>query len=152
MNFSSSDNFGFEPVIVTKGRLFRGKGFRICNECKSYDGYYWRQAPLPGGGCYWTQTAETYKAKIWVPELGKYQYANVKFVEKDSTVSDAAVQTEFAIYCEKIILDTVKFCTETLKKNNKFSRDEMLKFARNCLRKNHPEIDQETKDKVLNTF
>jgi hypothetical protein len=148
---SELSNVGFKAVAVTKGRKFKGKGFLICVEHKSYQSGFWHQEPLPGGGCHWTQWVETSTAKIWVPELGKCCYANAKFVEDDPSNAPKC-EEEFVAYCEKMISDTVNYCANKLKANNKFSIAELVRFAKRCLNKYHTEISNDIIDKNLSSL
>ena len=144
-------NTGFKPITVSKGRKFKGHGFLICIEHKSYRSGFWHQEPLPGGGCHWTQWVDSSTAKIWVPELGKFCYANSKYIE-DRQIDENAQAMEFSKYCEKMINDTIDYCTNKLKQNNKFSKSELIQFARRCLNKYHSEISAEHINKSLDNW
>ena len=141
-------NVGFKPVVVTKGRKFKGRGFLICIERKSYRSAFWHQEPLPGGGCHWTQWVESSTAKIWVPELNKFCYANSKYLE-DDTSAEVNCEIEFIRYCEKTINDTIEYCSNKLKQSNKFSGPELVRFVKRCLAKYHSEIGNDIVDKNL---
>jgi hypothetical protein len=59
---------------------------------------------------------------------------------------------EFSKYCEKMINDTIDYCTNKLKQNNKFSKPELIQFARRCLNKYHSEISAEHINKSLDNW
>ena len=151
MNFSTVK---FVPVVVNKGRLFRGHGFMVAEIEGSYESAFWRQVPngMGIGGCHWTRTIETHKAKIWVPELGKFCYANMKYIENDD-VMEPVCQVEYQKYCEKMIADTIEYCKKTLisKGSGVVYKNELINFAKRCLWKYHKEIEKSLIDEMLNS-
>jgi hypothetical protein len=153
MSYSNSA-VKFAPVVVNKGRLFRGHGFLVAEIESSYEGAFWRQVPNGMGlsGCHWTRTIHSHKAKIWVPELGKFCYANMKYVE-DSDVMEPVREIEFQKYCEKMIADTISYCKKTLSSKGAtvIYRNELINFTKRCLWKYHKEIENSLIDEMLNS-
>lgn len=125
----------FRAVKVSRGRKFRGSGFMIATLEHEYD-YGWRHVPGGDGFYYWERnTGIGCTAKIWVPETGRYAYANADFVEADETVSQTECDSQFKLYCDKIVADTIEWCTAHTSKPG-----DVKSFARNVIRKNHPEL------------
>ena len=128
-----SVNAVFQPVKVTGGRKYRGRGFVVSYSTSTND-YGWRHT-----GYGWARNVvETTTARIWVPELGKFQYANSSYVDEDETVTETARLEALQQYCDHVVQDTINWCKS---KKPGSSEDEVLSFARNVLRKHHPEID-----------
>ena len=122
----------FTAVKVEGGRKFRGRGF-VVGESHSTASYGWRHT-----GYGWAHNiVDTYTSKIWVPTLGKFCYANSKYVEEDSSVSAEECALEFKRYSDRIIDDTIAWCRKTKPEANEV---EIVQFARNVLRKNHKEL------------
>jgi hypothetical protein len=122
----------FAAVKVEGGRKFRGRGF-IVGESHSTASYGWRHT-----GYGWAHNiVDTYTSKIWVPELGKFCYANSKYVEEDPAVSAEECAIEFKRYADQIINDTIAWCRKTKPEANEA---EIAQFARNILCKNHKEL------------
>ena len=143
----------FAPVVVNKGRLFRGRGFLVAEVESSYEGAFWRQVPNSYGiaSCHWTRTINSHKAKIWVPELGEFRYANMRYVEDDE-IMEPVRKIEFQKYCDKIIADTVNYCKKTLfsKGSTVIYKNELINFTKRCLLKYHKEIDKQLIEEFLN--
>ena len=110
----------FAPVIVTRGRKFRGKAYSIGDV-------------RPGMYGSWN-------SKLWDPVSKKYVWANTDFCDDDESVTPEQVQADKATYLKHIIDDTVAWC-RSCKPNA--AEDEVMQFARNVLRKRHPEITEE---------
>ena len=126
-------NVTFTPVKVVGGRKYRGTGF-VVGYSTSVGDYGWRHT-----GYGWARNiVETTSARIWVPELKRFKWANEKFVEVDETVSQQQRDDELQKYCDHILADTIDWCRKT---RPGVDEAEVLRFARNVLRKNHPEID-----------
>jgi hypothetical protein len=115
----------FTAVKVEGGRKFRGRGFVVG---ESHSTAFYGLAH---------NIVDTYIAKIWVPELGKFYYANSKYVEEDSSVSAEKCALEFKRYADHIIDDTIAWCRKTKPEANEV---EIVQFARNVLRKHHKEL------------
>jgi hypothetical protein len=129
----------FVPVKVTGGRKFRGRGFVV--NVRTYTGDYgWKQVAGFGGLCHWERNVvETEVARIWDPVAKRFGYANNAYVVADDTVTDAEAATQFAAYCEHIVHDTIEWCRTKVAPGS--SETEVYRFARNVIRKNHPEIN-----------
>ena len=109
----------FLPVVVNRGRKFRGKAYALGDT-------------RPGMYGSWN-------SKLWEPISKKYVWANEEFLEDDESVSPAQVQADKDAYIKHIIDDTIQWC-KNCKPNA--SEDEVMQFARNVIRKHHPEIDE----------
>ena len=109
----------FTPVAVNRGRKFRGKAYYL------------------GDVRYGNFGAQN--AKLWDAVNKKYVWANVDFCLDDETVTPEQVAADKAAYQKDVIDDTIRWCRE--RKQNA-SEDEVMQFARNVLRKYHPEIDE----------
>lgn len=128
-----SKNAVFTPVKVTGGRKYRGSGFMV-SVSSSVNDYGWRHT-----GYGWARNVvETETARIWVPELRKFKYANSRFVDDDTSVTEKAREDALQDYCNMVVQDTIDWCRS---KKPGAAEDEVLSFARNVLRKHHPEID-----------
>lgn len=147
-----SANATFIPVKVTGGRKYRGTGFMVSVSSSTND-YGWRHT-----GYGWARNiVETETARIWVPALGKFQYANSNYVDDDISVSESDRAAALQTYCDKIVQDTLTWCQS---KKPGASEAEVLSFARNVLRKHHPEIDidgtipdsRDASTEILNTI
>lgn len=130
----------FAPVSVSKGRKYKGKGFIVAT-LESYGSCGWRHT-----GYGWEHnTYDVQNARIWVPELKAYRYANCKYVEDDTTIPEEECQKQLEEYVNHIIRTTIEWC----RSKEPFKSDaEINRFARNVLRKNHSEL-MEIVDKVL---
>ena len=132
INPDEVENVTFRAVKVEKGRKFKGRGFIVANVNKS-GALGWRH-----GRCGWeANTYDVDYAKIWVPELGKFQYANAKYVEDDNSVSQEECAKQFEIYTKMTIASTISWCKS---KQPDASEEQNLMFARRVLLKNHPEM------------
>lgn len=125
----------FKAVKVERGRKFKGTGFIVSCISSSgcagwrHTGYGWEHS------CYETETA-----KIWVPSLKKFQYANMKYVEDDPSVSAKECELKFKEYADYTIHSTIEWCRGKQPSANEL---EVSRFARNVLLKHHPEIRAE---------
>jgi len=153
-NPTTSETVTFKAVKVEKGRKFRGRGF-IVAVINSSGALGWRH-----GAYGWApRTYDVDNAKIWVPELGRFQYANNKYVEDDDTVSQEECDRQFEIYSKMTIASTIAWCKS---KQPDASEEQNLMFARRVLLKNHPEMKalidlscpdtRSMKDEVEKTF
>lgn len=135
VNPSTKQPAAFRAVKVTGGRKYHGTGFIVSITTSSgacgwkHTGYGWSP------NCYETETA-----KIWVPSLKKFQYANMKYVEDDASVSKEECSLKFKEYADSIIQSTIDWCHS--QKPDGEER-EVARFARNVLLKHHPEIRAE---------
>ena len=132
VNPTTTQNTSFAAVKVTGGRKFRGRGFIVAIKTSS-GSYGWRHTGFGWEHAYY----ETETAKIWVPELKRFQYANFKYVEDDASVSQAECDEQYRLYVEHTIQNTLDWCRST---KPDADAAEIARFARNVLRKNHPEM------------
>lgn len=105
------------------------------------------------------RTYDVDNAKIWVPELGKFRYANSKYVEDDDSVSSEECAKQFDLYAKRTIASTIEWCKS---KQPEASEEQNLMFARRVLLKNHPEMKdlidiscpdtRSVKDEIEKTF
>lgn len=154
INPSTSETVTFRAVKVEKGRKFRGKGF-ITAVVNSSGACGWRHT----GSGWAPRTYDVDNAKIWVPELGKFQWANFKYVEDDDSVPPEECARQFEIFQKMTIESTIAWCKS---KQPDASEEQNLMFARRVLLKNHPEMKaaidiacpdiRSLKDEVEKTF
>lgn len=109
----------FTPVVVSRGRKFRGHGFLVATSYTSNFQYSMEVA------------------KIWVPAEKRYAYANADFTEDDPDVDQAMAAAAFDEYTQFTIHSTIKWC-RTKKPNA--SEAEILGWARTILMKHHPDM------------
>ena len=132
VNPTTSETVTFRAVKVEKGRKFRGRGF-IVAVINNSGAFGWKHT-----GFGWApRTYDVDNAKIWVPELGKFQYANAKYVEDDDSVSQEECAKQFEIYTKMTIASTIAWCKS---KQPDASEEQNLMFARRVLLKNHSEM------------
>lgn len=144
----------FKAVKVEKGRKFRGRGF-IVAVVSGGGALGWRH----NGHGWEPNTYEYERSKIWVPELGKFEWANSKYVEDDPSVSPEECAKKFEIYQKMTIESTIAWCKS---KQPDASESQNMMFARRVLLKNHPEMREAVdaacpdtrclKDEVERTF
>ena len=126
------ENVEFAPVVVTKGRKWKGRGFIVAVLTSSgacgwrHNGHGWEP---------WTYESET--AKIWIPSEKKFGFANAKYAENDPTVSKEEIDLARAEYVKQTILDTINWCKS---KQPDAPEKQNHMFARRVLLKNHPEM------------
>lgn len=138
-------NVIFVPVNVNRGRKFRGFGYIVGSVEREYD-YGWKHVPGGDGFYYWERNCGVSTiAKIWIPELKKFAYANSNFCETDNTLDEASIAQAQHDYIMHMIESTIQWCKS--KKPN-LPVIEIHRFARNVLRKQHPEFNDEI-NKVL---
>ncbi len=154
INPTTTESVTFHAVKVEKGRKFKGRGFIVAS-VNSSGAFGWRH-----GQYGWEpSTYDVDYAKIWVPELGKFQYANAKYVEDDDSVSQEECARQFKLYTKQTIASTIAWCES---KQPEASEEQNLMFARRVLLKNHPEMKdsievacpdtRSMKDEVESTF
>ena len=132
INPTTTESTTFRAVKVEKGRKFKGRGFIVATVNNS-GAFGWRH----NGRGWEPNTYDVDYAKIWVPELGKFQYANAKYVEDDDSVSQEECARQFEIYSRMTIASTIAWCKS---KQPDASEEQNLMFARRVLLKNHPEM------------
>ena len=138
-------NICFVPVKVAGGRKFRGRGFEVSSSTSVND-FGWKHVPCADGFYCWERNiVETETVKIWVPETGRYAYANARYVENDESVAEVDRELAFDKYVNGLIESTKAWCRSV---KPELSEAEILSFARNVIRKQHPDL-REFLDTVL---
>jgi len=127
MHSANTPSFSFIPVKVTKGRKWKGEGYMLDSFESSFQLYGWHG----GAGRRVTETA-----KIWDPAAKRIAYASCSFCE-DRDADTSKVEADRKEYIDLTIQSTISWC-RSRKPNAEES--EVLSFARNVLRKNHPEM------------
>ena len=119
----------FEPVVVNKGRKFRGVAYWIgaAEHTTSY------QLPGWSGRGGWGSSTSI---KLWSPDKG-FVWCNPNYVEDVTDKPEEEVKADYAKYVDYTINSTVAWC-RSRKPNG--SEKEVLMFARNVIRKHHPEM------------
>lgn len=149
------ESVAFRAVKVEKGRKFRGRGFIVATVNKSGGALGWRH----GQHGWEANTYDVDYAKIWVPELGKFQYANAKYVEDDPSVTPEECARQLDLYAKQTVASTIAWCKS---KQPDATEEQNLVFARRVLLKNHSELapwieascpdTRSVKDEVEKTF
>lgn len=107
----------FIPVLVDRGRKFRGEAFSLGEEpTVSSCGYRWT----------------AFSQRLWDPETKRYVYANPEFVGQ-RMMTDADILEAKRQWIESEINGTVDWCRS--KSAADTAEDEILRFAANVLRK-----------------
>lgn len=119
--------FPFIPVKVTKGRKWKGEGYMLETFESGFQLYGWH-----GSAGY--RTTET--AKIWDPAAKRIAYASQSFCE-DVEADPAKVAADRKEYIDLTIQNTISWCRKT---KAGAPEAEVLQFARNVLKKHHPEM------------
>lgn len=109
----------FTPVIVSRGRKFRGRGFMVSTSFTTGLHY------------------EMDVAKIWIPDEKRYGYANADYAEDDPDVDPTMTASAFAEYTEFTINSTIEWCRS---KKPGASDAEIKGWARAILLKYHPDM------------
>lgn len=119
----------FVAVVVNKGRKFRGEAYDIgaAEHTNSY------QLPGWSGRGGWVTSVSV---KLWSPTAG-FVYANPNYIEAVTDKPEAEVQADYAKYVDYTINSTIAWCHS--RKLNPTEK-EVLDFARNVIRKHHPEM------------
>ena len=115
------------PVEVVGGRKFKGKGFVIAIQPRDNGDLYY------GGDC-----DEWDEAIIYDPISEKIQHSNLKFCRLDDSVTNEQCKEAFQQYCDKTVKKTLDWCKQ--KDPNK-SQYELQRWAKNIIKKYHPQID-----------
>lgn len=111
--------FEFTPVRVSGGRKFQGDAFVVGHG----------ESEFYRGGYSITQTAQ-----VWDPVAKRCWWVTEKFVQKRE-LPEAEVEAARMAYVESTIQSTLAWCM-----SKSPNEAEGRKFARNCLRKHHPEM------------
>lgn len=115
-------NITFKPVIVKGGRKFQGF---------AYDLGFGTQISHST----WAYTS--YSLKMWDPATKQFVYANPDFVFECQDADPVKVEADKQAYISNTIDGTIAWCRQ--QKPNA-PESEVLQFARNVLRKHHPEM------------
>ena len=118
----------FVAVVVNKGRKFRGEAYDIGAEVRTST---FQLCGWSGRGGW--RSCES--VKLWSPAKG-YVWCNPNYIE-DRTVDTEVEQADYARYVEAVLEDTLKFCRS---RSAGKSENEVLRFARACIRKHHSEM------------
>jgi hypothetical protein len=119
----------FEPVVVNKGRKFRGEAYWIGADAhiNNYQLPGWR-----GRGGWITSVS----VKLWSPTQG-FVYANPNYIEDVTDKSEDVVKVDYTKFVDYTINSTIAWC-RSRKPNS--TEGEVIDFARNVIRKHHPEM------------
>lgn len=122
----------FEPVVVNKGRKFRGEAYWIgaAEHTTSY------QLPGWSGRGGWITSVSV---KLWSPTHG-FVFANPDYIEDVTGKSEEEVKADYAKFVDFTINETLAWCRKV--SSNK-GESEIINFARNVIRKHHPEMMDE---------
>ena len=122
----------FEPVVVNKGRKFRGEAYWIgaAEHTTSY------QLPGWSGRGGWITSVSV---KLWSPTQG-FVFANPDYIEDVTGKSEEEVKADYAKFVDFTINETIAWCRKV--SSNK-GESEIINFARNVIRKHHPEMMDE---------
>lgn len=120
----------FVPVVVNKGRKFRGEAYDV--GCEAFENYY----KLPG----WSGRGGmicSCSVKLWSPTKG-WVWANPNYVETRTTeVPVETISADKAKYENFVVDSTVEWCKS---KSAGKPESEVLRFAHSVIRKHHPEL------------
>lgn len=124
---TSTSAFTFVPVRVARGRKWKGElAYMLTIQDSSFCLYHGR------GGYIQSETA-----KMWDPATKRFVYANADFVE-DVELPAEQVEAARKEYVDLQIRGTIAWCKS---KKPDAPEAEIMQFARNCIRKQHPEFD-----------
>ena len=116
----SSCTFAFVPVRIARGRKFKGFAYDLRIETCTSVAY----------------NVDVYSTKLWDPVNCRYAYANPEFCIEDDSVAAADIAIAKLAYIKHTITSTIEWCKQQKPDNE----CEALAFARNILRKRHPEM------------
>lgn len=130
--------FEFTPVRVNGGRKFRGDGYALDErrqECY-YGGYNISASGFIGGR--WRNadryTAVSHQVQVWDPETKTCCWVTAKFVQPRE-VAPEVVAADQELYAKSAVDSTLAWCRTKVS-----SEAEAIRFARNVIRKHHPEL------------
>lgn len=109
----------FTPVVVNRGRKFRGKAYSFGLICH---GMFIESS------------------KLWDPAEKRFVYANCEFVEKDDTVPQSQVDADWQAYASCFINKVCEWCRS---QKPDAPLEELESWARAILLKHHPELRDE---------
>lgn len=116
----AAESFTFKPVRVTRSRSFRGFGYYVGE----------------GGISQPAWCVTIYEAKIWDPVNKRIAYVNSDYLE-DCEVPADKLEADRKSYIDHTIQGTISWCRS---QSAGKAEAEVLRFARNVLRKRHPEL------------
>lgn len=116
----------FSPIVVNKGRKFKGRGYLVGSG---------------GVSAGWAYTIVN--AKIWDPSKKCIAYANQDYVEEDASVTPEQIEIDKQGYIDNVVDSTIAYCKS---KSANPDSVEALQWIRNVLLKKLP------KDVVDNRF
>jgi len=118
----------FAAVVVNKGKKFRGEAYDIGAEVRvsTFNIY--------GHGRNGWRSCES--VKLWSPTLG-FVWCNPSYIE-DRVVDPEVEKADYAKYVDFTINNTIEWCRLHVRPNS--TEKEVLSFARNVIRKHHPEM------------
>ena len=117
LDIAAAANITFKPVVVNRGRKFRGIAFDV------------------GGKEVATQVARcvtSYSVCLWDPANKRFVYANPDFVEERAIDKDELLEAKRK-WIEDQINDTISWCRSISPAGT--AEDEILRFATNVLRR-----------------
>ena len=117
----------FAAVVVNKGRKFRGEAYDIGAEV------YTSTFNIYGHGRNGWRSCES--IKLWSPTQG-FVWCNPSYIE-ERVVDPEVEKADYANYVSQTINNTIAWCKS--RKPNE-PENKVLEFARNVVRKNHPEM------------
>ena len=132
------EKFEFTPVRVSGGRKFQGDAFVVGHDEREFyhGGHSITSSGFVGGR--WRNadryTTVTQTAQVWDPATKRCYWVTEKFVQKRE-LPEAEVEAARMAYVESTIQSTLAWCM-----SKSPNEAEGRKFARNCLRKHHPEM------------
>ena len=118
----------FKAVVVNKGRKFRGEAYDIGSEVSTSSFHLAGWSGRGGWVC-------TTSVKLWSPTQG-FVSCNPEYIE-ERVVDPEVEQADYAKYVDFTINSTIAWCRS---KSNGKPESEVIKFARNVIRKHHPEM------------
>ena len=119
----------FVAVVVNNGRKFRGEAYDIGSEVHVSN---FNVFGTWGGVAGWRSCENI---KLWSPTKG-FVWCNPKYIE-EREVAPEVEQADYAKFVEYTFDDTMKFCRS---RSVGKPESEIVRFARCCIRKHHPEM------------
>ena len=119
----------FVAVVVNNGRKFRGEAYDIGSEVHVSN---FNVFGTWGGVAGWRSCENI---KLWSPTRG-FVWCNPKYIE-EREVTPEVEQADYAKFVEYTFDDTMKFCRS---RSVGKPESEIVRFARCCIRKHHPEM------------
>lgn len=117
-------NLIFKPVVINRGRKFRGKAFFLGITTERAVAY----------------NVSSWSTKLWEPVSKRFVYANPDFCEDDTSFDEFLCQQAREEYVRHVIDGTIAWCRA---QKPEADDREVFRFARNVLKKHHPEMLEE---------